>query len=746
MKRIWTIALRELRGLLDHPTGYILLLVFLGVNNFLFFRQAYLSGAATIRPMLELMPWLLLFLVPAVTMRALAEDTRTGTLEVVLAQPVSEWEFLIGKYLGSVLFLWLALALTLLVPAGLSLGADLSVGVIVAQYVGAALLIAGMAGVGIWASSLTRNQITAFIISVGVMFVLILVGLDPLIVGLPSALGILAARLGVLSHFTNIGRGVIDLRDVTYFVSLGAVFVMLAYGNLQGLRLSKKGEARKRLRVGVLVLVAATIVVNLLGGYIGGRLDLTPGKAYTLARTTKSLVANLDDFVTIKFFASRQLPPQVAFVKRDVDDVLRDLRSASNGNVRLVEFNPGDDAEARSTARALGIPAVQFNVVGKSRLQIQEGYMGLAIEYAGGTEIIPFVRRTDDLEYQLATAIRGLTHSDERLVVGLLTSAQGQMQRPSYQVLQQELSKTYDVRPLSLLGADLSARDFDALILAGHPDSLFADQVEWLEAFFEGGGSAMVMASAMQMDVSQQMVARERSIPWNEAIEQFGVAIQPNMVYDVLSNEPVSLPTQFGRVLTAYPLWVRAVSTGASVVNEQAQSLFLPWTSSIDTSRATPGTVTPLFTTSRGGGIQTAQVLLMPQQQFPQTNLATRLLAVMVQPPADDGDGTDGPRGRLVLVGNSEFVADEQLRSAPENLTFVLNAVDWLAQDESLISIRSKDRTPPPLVLTAGKRDAVKYANLIGVPIVVILAAMVRLLRRREKTRRVYHPAKQEAA
>jgi len=310
----------------------------------------------------------------------------------------------------------------------------------------------------------------------------------------------------------------------------------------------------------------------------------------------------------------------------------------------------------------------------------------------------------------------------------------------------QELSKTYDVRPLSFLGADVSAEEFDALIVAGHPDSLVADQAEWLEAFFAGGGSAMVMVSAMQMDRSQQMVARERSIPWNQSIEQFGVAVQPTMVYDLLSNEPVSLPTQFGRVLTPYPFWVRAASTGASVVNEQAQSLFLPWTSSIDTSRATPGSVTPLFTTSRGGGIQTDQVLLMPEQQFPQTNLATWLLAVMVQPPVETGDGTDGPRGRLVLVGNSEFVADDQLRSAPANLTFVLNAVDWLAQDESLISIRSKDRTPPPLVLTEGKRNAVKYANLIGVPILVILVALVRLFRRRGKTRRVYQPAKQEAA
>ena len=744
MKRIWVIAARELRALLDHPTGYILILVFLGVNNFLFFRQVFVSGVASIRPMLDLMPWLLLFLVPAVTMRALAEDTRTGTLEVVLAQPVSDWELLLGKYFGSVMFLWIALGLTLLVPVGLSFGADLPVGVIVAQYVGAALLVAGLAGVGIWASSLTRNQITAFIVGVGVMFVLILVGLDPLLVGLPPALGLVAARLGVLTHFANIGRGVIDLRDVIYFVSLGAVFVTLAYGTLVGRRLSAKGEARRRLRMGVPVLVGATIVVNLLGSYIGGRLDLTPGKAYTLTPTTKNLVRNLDDFVTVKLFVSKELPPQVALVKRDIDDLLRDLRGASGGNLRVVELHPGDDPDVRASARALGIPAVQFNVFGESRLQIQEGYMGIAVEHAGRTETIPFVRRSDDLEYRLATAIQSLTHADERSVIGLVTSARGQVGQPLYQALQQELSKTYQVRPLSFPAPGLPEDDIMVLVLAGHPDSLPADQMERLEAFFDRGGSALVMASAMQMDPSQQMVATERSVPWNQVIAPFGVAIQADMVYDLLSNEPVSLPTQFGRVLTAYPYWVRAASTGSSIVNEQAQSLFLPWTSSIDTSGAVPGTVTPLFVSSQAGGVQTQQVLLMPQQQFPQTNLATRVLAVMVDPNAADDQASTGGRGRLIVVGNSEFVADDQLRSAPENLTFVLNAIDWLSQDESLIAIRSKDRTPPPLVLTEGKRNVVKYANLIGLPIVVILVAIARLLGRRRMTRRTYRRGEQE--
>ena len=211
--RIWTVARRELKSLFDLPTGYVLLVAFLAINAFLFFRQAYLSQVASLRPMLDLLPWEFLFFIPAVTMRSLAEDIRGGQLEVVLAQPLSELELLLGKYLASVLFLWIALGLSSLIPFGLALGAAMPWPTVIAQYVGAGLLAAGFAGVGTWASSLSRSQITAFILAAVVMFLLILVGLNPLLVGLPAGLAAAAARIGVLSHLDRIGRGVIDHRD-----------------------------------------------------------------------------------------------------------------------------------------------------------------------------------------------------------------------------------------------------------------------------------------------------------------------------------------------------------------------------------------------------------------------------------------------------------------------------------------------------------------------------------------------------
>src|SRR5207244_1114607 len=255
----------------------------------------------------------------------------------------------------------------------------------------------------LWASSVTRNQITAFILAVTVTFALILVGLDPLIVGLPPQLGAIAASLGVLSHFSGLGRGVIDLRDAVYFVTLAALFLIFAYVALLSRKLTPQGEALKRLRLGTVLLATTMLVVNLFGRHIGGRIDLTPGNSFTLSRATRQLLRTLPDLVTIKLFASAALPPEVAFLKRDVDDVLSDYRTAGRGKVMLVITDPSADSAALKEARTLGIPPVQFNVLGQAELQVKEGYLGLAIRYADGVKTMPFVQQTNDLEYRLTS-------------------------------------------------------------------------------------------------------------------------------------------------------------------------------------------------------------------------------------------------------------------------------------------------------------------------------------------------------
>lgn len=734
MRRIWTVARRELKALFDHPTAYVLLVVFLGVNAFLFFRQAYLAGSASLRPMLDLLPWVLLFFVPAVTMRTLAEDSRNGVLEVVLAQPLTELELLAGKYIGAVLFLWTALALTLPIPLTLTLGADLQWGPIIAQYVGAALLSAGLAGVGIWASSIASSQMTAFIIAVVVMFVLVLVGLNPLIVGLPPTLGAIAARLGVLSHFDNIGRGVIDLRDAIYFISLASVFFALAYGALVRRKLAHGGGAARRLRVGVAVIVATLVIVNLLGSYVRGRLDLTPGNAYTLSKATEQIVGGLDDIVTIKLFVSKELPTEAALLKRDVDDLLGDLRAAGHGKVRVVQRDPAENDAARRDAQSLGIEPVQFNVIGKAELQVKQGYLGIAVQHADGNETIPFISRTDDLEYRLASAIRTLTRTKKPIVAFVAE------ERPDagFQALQEQLGKTYEVRNISLSDSSQITKDISLLVLAGNQDSLPPAQLQRLNAFFDRGGSALVLANGMELS-PQLPMAMPKPAGWNAALKRFGISIQSDLVYDLLSNEIVPVPSQFGRILRQYPFFVRASSTGRSPINQELNDAMFTWASSIDTTSAPNRTITPLFATTRAGGRATGETMLDPNRDWPQTDLGVRLLAVQVATKKTGADSASA--GRVVVIADPDFASDRSARGAPENLALALNAVDWLGQDEALIAIRSKDRRPPQLVFTSGTaRQGVKYGNLIGIPLLVALAGIVRLARRRRKTRESYRP------
>jgi ABC-type uncharacterized transport system involved in gliding motility auxiliary subunit/ABC-type transport system involved in multi-copper enzyme maturation permease subunit len=739
MNAIRIIARREVKSLFDLPTAYILLVVFIAANDFLYFRQAELYGLATLRPMLELLPWLLLFFVPAVTMRSLAEDVRAGTLEVVLAQPITERELLLGKYLGQVAFLWIALALTLAIPVGLWIGARLEVGVLIAQYLGSALLVAGFAAVGVWASSVTRNQITAFILGVAVMFVLVLVGLDPLLVGLPAGLGAVAAAFGVLSHFQQIARGAVDLRDVIYFLTLVAVFLSLAYFSLMRRKLAPSGAELKRLQLGTTLLIGVLVMLNLFGRWIGGRLDLSPGRQFTLSRASRDLLGHLPDLVTIKLFASSALPPEVAPVKRDVDDLLSDYRAAAHGKLRLVVIDPTGDSTAAHEAAALGIPPVQFNVLGQSSLEVKEGYLGLAVQYANEVRQIPLVRQTNDLEYRLTSFIRDLTRTT-RPAIGWVGAPVNpyQQQGSAYSTLRSSLDHGYTVRDIALPSDTALGADLKVLVLTNAPDTIPPAQLEPLQRFLASGGSALVMASGMRR-APQGPFATARSVPWNALLLPFGVAIQSDVVYDLAANAVVGIPTQNGQAVLPYPFFVRAGSTRASAVNAEVSSVFLPWPSSIDTTHAAKGSITPLLVSTRAAGVMQGSVMLSPQQDFARTSLATRIFAVAVSPPP--GAPATSSKGRLIVIGNDEFANDDYAQNQAANIVFVENAIDWLAQDDALIAIRSKNRTPPPLVFpNAAVKVAVRYGNLIGIPLFIVLFGAARLMRRRRLTSQQYRP------
>lgn len=227
MRDTATIFTKEFRGYFSSPIAYIFITVFLVLANWLFFRVFFLMEQASVRPLFTVMPWMFLFFVPAITMRLWAEEKKLGTMELLMTLPVKDHAVVLGKFLAALVFLGLTVLLTL--PLVLTVGAlgDLDTGPVVGGYLGALLMGAAYLAIGLFASSLTENQIVAFIVGVVLIFGLLVIGEDLVIVAAPAALAPLLSYLGLGTHFESIGRGVIDSRDVLYYLSVIFFFVFL---------------------------------------------------------------------------------------------------------------------------------------------------------------------------------------------------------------------------------------------------------------------------------------------------------------------------------------------------------------------------------------------------------------------------------------------------------------------------------------------------------------------------------------
>jgi len=219
------IARRELQAYFNSPVAYIVVTVFLVLSGYLFFTQALLGGQADMRPFFNLAPLLFIFFAPAITMRLLAEEHRVGTIQLLVTLPLRDRDVVLGKFLGALGLLATAIGLTLFYPLTLSRLGDLDNGAVIGGYLGLLLMGGGYLAIGLMASAWTRNQIVAFIVAFGISFALFLMGrLGPLV---PASLAPVLEYMSLTAHFENIARGVIDTRDVLYYLSLigGCLFV-----------------------------------------------------------------------------------------------------------------------------------------------------------------------------------------------------------------------------------------------------------------------------------------------------------------------------------------------------------------------------------------------------------------------------------------------------------------------------------------------------------------------------------------
>ncbi len=222
MKKVLSIARKELKTYFDSLIAYVMIVLFLGFSGFftwLYGSDIFLVGQASLRTFFAIAYWTLFFFIPALTMKSIAEENRSGTLELILTKPVSEWEFVGGKFLANFIIIFVALALTFPYVITLANIGNLDQGAVILGYIGLLLMSSSYIGIGIFASSISNNQIVAFLTAlfIGLFFHIIFGVLAQNATGIT---GSLFSYLDLSTHFESIARGVLDTKDLIYFLSL----------------------------------------------------------------------------------------------------------------------------------------------------------------------------------------------------------------------------------------------------------------------------------------------------------------------------------------------------------------------------------------------------------------------------------------------------------------------------------------------------------------------------------------------
>lgn len=231
MSAVWVLTRKELRSYFNSPVAYVVIILFLLISGWQFSSSIFLANTADLRGLFQIIRFIFLFFIPALSMRLLSEEKRSGTIEVLSTMPMSDWQLVLGKFFPALILMVITLALTLINYITISYLGNPDTGATFGGYLGLFLLAATYLSIGLFTSSLSKNQIVAFILSFAIIFLFIIFNYFKFFVG-----GFLAAILEFLStdyHFESIERGVLDTRNLIFYISVTFTFLFLTVQMLQ---------------------------------------------------------------------------------------------------------------------------------------------------------------------------------------------------------------------------------------------------------------------------------------------------------------------------------------------------------------------------------------------------------------------------------------------------------------------------------------------------------------------------------
>ena len=545
MRNALTVFKREFKSYFDSPVAYVFLTAFLALVGFLTFGVArfYEARQADLTAFFFWHPWVYLLLIPAATMGTWADERRNGTIEQLLTLPLTVWEALAGKFLAAWAFIGIALALTF--PVALTagyLGAP-DWGTVVCGYLGSLLLAGAASAIGVFASSLSRSSVVGFVISLVMVFLLLIIGFDPVTGavaawGVPMGLVDGLAGCSLLTHFEALRRGVVDLADVGYYLGVIVFFLAAAKTVTDGRRGASKGA------IGLVLVAVIAVAADVVLAKLPLRADLTAERLYTLSEGSRAVLGQLDKDVTLKYFVSSsaaEMPMALKTYATQVENLLEEYDRAAGGALAIEKFDPKPDSDAEEWAQRYGVEPQSVNPFGSPI------YFGLVAVCGDKEETLgTLTPRTEaTLEYDITRLVTRVAWP-ERPVVGVMTSVEGVLAKADPRMMQMrrppqgwaafgELAKDYDVREVSPTVEEIDPAVKTLVVL--HAKNLTDKTLYAIDQFVCRGGKLIACVDPMSLKTllsqpQNQMMMGGGNEPstLGKLFEAWGVTFDPKQI------------------------------------------------------------------------------------------------------------------------------------------------------------------------------------------------------------------------
>ena len=545
MRNALTVFKREFKSYFDSPVAYVFLTAFLALVGFLTFGVArfYEARQADLTAFFFWHPWVYLLLVPAATMGTWADERRNGTIEQLLTLPLTVWEALAGKFLAAWAFIGIALALTF--PVALTagyLGAP-DWGTVVCGYLGSLLLAGAASAIGVFASSLSRSSVVGFVISLVMVFLLLIIGFDPVTGaiaawGVPMGLVDGLAGCSLLTHFEALRRGVVDLADVGYYLGVIVFFLAAAKTVTDGRRGASKGA------IGLVLVAVIAVAADVVLAKLPLRADLTAERLYTLSEGSRAVLGQLDKDVTLKYFVSSsaaEMPMALKTYATQVENLLEEYDRAAGGALAIEKFDPKPDSDAEEWAQRYGVEPQSVNPFGSPI------YFGLVAVCGDKEETLgTLTPRTEaTLEYDITRLVTRVAWP-ERPVVGVMTSVEGVLAKADPRMMQMrrppqgwaafgELAKDYDVREVPPTVEEIDPAVKTLVVL--HAKNLTDKTLYAIDQFVCRGGKLIACVDPMSLKTllsqpQNQMMMGGGNEPstLGKLFEAWGVTFDPKQI------------------------------------------------------------------------------------------------------------------------------------------------------------------------------------------------------------------------